>query len=87
MLISLILISIEKPGTKIKKKNAHLNFDLKWVNVTLLLHFFENHPCTVQCAKACKGKAGLAPSTGQNLQFRLLSGGGLLVAFLRDFHS
>ena len=44
MLFSLILISIEKPGTKIKKKNAHLNFDLKWVNVTLLLHFFENHP-------------------------------------------
>ena len=44
MLISLILITIEKPGTKIKKTNAHLNFDLKWVNVTLLLHFFENHP-------------------------------------------
>ena len=44
MLISLILISIEKPGTKIKKTKAHLNFDLKWVNVTLLLHFFENHP-------------------------------------------
>ena len=36
--------SIEKPATKIKKTNAHLNFDLKWVNVTLLLHFFENHP-------------------------------------------
>ena len=44
MLFSLILISIEKPGTKIKKTNAHFNFDLKWVNVTLLLHFFENHP-------------------------------------------
>ena len=44
MLISHILISIEKPGTKIKKTNAHLNFDPKWVNVTLLLHFFENHP-------------------------------------------
>ena len=44
MLISLILISIEKPGTKNKKTYAHLNFDLKWVNVTLLLHFFENHP-------------------------------------------
>ena len=44
MLFSLILISIEKLGTKIKKTNAHFNFDLKWVNVTLLLHFFENHP-------------------------------------------
>ena len=44
MLFSLILISIEKPGTKIKMKNAYFNFDLKWVNVTLLLHFFENHP-------------------------------------------
>ena len=44
MLFSLILISIEKPGTKIKQTNAHFNFDLKWVNVTLLLHFFENHP-------------------------------------------
>ena len=44
MLISFILITIEKPGTKIKKTNAYLNFDLKWVNVTLLLHFFENHP-------------------------------------------
>ena len=43
-LVSFILISIEKPGTKIKQTNAHLNFDLKWVNVTLLLHFFENHP-------------------------------------------
>ena len=40
MLVSFILISIEKPGTKIKQTNAHLNFDLKWVNVTLLLHFF-----------------------------------------------
>ena len=40
MLFSLILISIEKPGTKIKMKNAHFNFDIKWVNVTLLLHFF-----------------------------------------------
>ena len=40
MLISFILISIEKPRTKIKKTNAYLNFDLKWVNVTLLLHFF-----------------------------------------------
>ena len=37
--------------------------------------------------QSCKGKAGLASSAGQNLQFRLLSGGGLLVAFLRDFHS
>ena len=46
MLISLILTYIEKPGTKIKTINAHLNFDLKWVNVTLLLHFFENHPNT-----------------------------------------
>ena len=44
MSISHILIAIEKSGTKIKKTNAHLNFDLKWVNVTLLLHFFENHP-------------------------------------------
>ena len=44
MLFSLILISIEKPGTKIKQTNLHFNFDLKWVNVTLLLHFFENHP-------------------------------------------
>ena len=35
-----MMISIEKPGTKIKKINAHLNFDLKWVNVTLLLIFF-----------------------------------------------
>ena len=44
MSISHILIAIEKSGTKIKKTNAYLNFDLKWVNVTLLLHFFENHP-------------------------------------------
>ena len=51
MLISLILISIEKPRIKIKKTNAHLNFDLKWVNVTLLLYFFENHP-----NKLCKKK-------------------------------
>ena len=40
MLISFILKSIEKRGTKIKKTNAYLNFDLKWVNVTLLLLFF-----------------------------------------------
>ena len=33
-----ILISIQKPGTKIKQTNAHLNFDLKWVNVTLFTH-------------------------------------------------
>ena len=51
MLISLILIFIEKPGTKIKKTNAHLNFDQKWVNVTLLLHFFENHPYKFCCLK------------------------------------
>ena len=59
MLFSLILISIEKPGTKIKMKNAHFNFDLKWVNVTLLLHFFENHPNVLNTERANRARKKL----------------------------
>ena len=83
MLFSLILISIEKPGTKIKKTNAHFNFDLKWVSVTLLLHFFENHPfCEISVKFLSKSESA---KYSKHLINRVLHGAPIIeIIFLRE---